>query len=124
MASICADSAGDEGMDDCQETSQLIPPQAKVQVSSNVHKSIYQSLSIPIDTSSLSGEQDVRDQNNQTGPPLPCESEVPEVIIENEHGMSESTRWVGDSKVIVCVCVCVCVCVLSLIHISEPTRPP
>ena len=22
------------------------------------------------------------------------------------------------------VCVCVCVCVLSLIHISEPTRPP
>ena len=23
-----------------------------------------------------------------------------------------------------CVCVCVCVCVLSLIHISEPTRPP
>ena len=79
-------------MDDCQETSQLIPPQAKVQVSSNVHKSIYQSLSIPIDTSSLSGEQDVRDQNNQTGPPLPCESEVPEVIIENEHGMSESTR--------------------------------
>ena len=28
--------------------------------------------------------------------------------------------------VVVCVyvCVCVCVCVLSLIHISEPTRPP
>ena len=25
---------------------------------------------------------------------------------------------------VVCVCVCVCVCVLSLIHISEPTRPP
>ena len=24
---------------------------------------------------------------------------------------------------IVLVCVCVCVCVLSLIHISEPTRP-
>ena len=26
--------------------------------------------------------------------------------------------------VMVSVCVCVCVCVLSLIHISEPTRPP
>ena len=25
--------------------------------------------------------------------------------------------------VCVCMCVCVCVCVLSLIHISEPTRP-
>ena len=26
--------------------------------------------------------------------------------------------------VFVFVCLCVCVCVLSLIHISEPTRPP
>ena len=25
--------------------------------------------------------------------------------------------------VCVCACVCLCVCVLSLIHISEPTRP-
>ena len=111
MASICVDSA-DEGVDDYQETSPLIPPQAKAEVSSNVQKSIYQSLSFSIDTSSLSGEQDVRDQNSQIGPPLPCESEVPEVIIEKEHGMSESTRWVGDCK-IMCVCVTilyVCMC--------------
>ena len=29
-----------------------------------------------------------------------------------------------STELSVCVCVCVCVCVLSLIHISEPTRPP
>ena len=29
----------------------------------------------------------------------------------------------SSACVSVCACVCVCVCVLSLIHISEPTRP-
>ena len=76
-------------MGDILETSRLIPEQHKVQQVNNVHQSLYQSISVSL---SGSGEHDAREQNYQIGPPVSSESEVPEVIIEGDHGLSDSTR--------------------------------
>ena len=101
MATAGPDAAGDGGPGEIRETSRLIPEQPKAERSSNVQRGQYQSLDISIDTSSLSGEQDLR---NQLRPPVPNQAYsdsdsdsgdgTPEVVIENDHGLPESARWV------------------------------
>ncbi len=45
------------------------------------------------------------------------------VVVMDVNGVSVCVCVCVCACVRACVCACVCVCVLSLIHISDPTRP-
>ena len=59
-------------------------------------------------------------RNRHSGSTLRQKSITPATL----PGYGNKGNTAFSPRVRACVCVCVCVCVLSLIHISEPTRPP